>query len=753
MREFTYEIGPQGAQDRAKQFMGNDIVRGIVELVTNSDSAYTALGSNQPSARPISIIVNPSERWFEVRDRAGGMSPKIAEEKFTQGGVTSNEGQRGYFGLGAKDCAVFGSLTLKTIDKDDKYTEVSIPGNFVDCYLDSRKATQEHYKVIHGSSRSKAGTLVRIDVDKPAVGGARMPRFDNLLKELRTHYALRALHQRNKVILKIVSKGDTRTEKLSYPGFPWENYSSQIIYEGTIEVGGYSQSQPTLRLFQLSDPVEGNPNLETFEGFVLIRTEDIADYGFTLGGLEGRDHAKRIAGLLNDDHLQTLLRQYRKDGASDRNPRPVVSQDRRPRHGGLDPDHPYTKALFDGLRPILQKALKSIQSEFRGSERSGISQALQKANAEAGRQLSQMLDIGGGPTPRPLPDGFYFLPTSKVLKQSSTSWDSLSLYLIGATDNAENTRIKLQLKDKNTCEIDSAVVNLRARPGNNRGYRASVRLRARSMLGDTTISALMNGKVAKATVSVVENPPPPIQLQFEHSKYTVQPSRRRTVRVLIPESLLDDTNATDINLSLGDSGDGIVVRGPSILTIDDCDFDSGRIAYIASFQIEGRQIGAKARLKATYGSHQTQALLSVGRGTLRVFFDDNEKSPPNQRAKVYNIGEPCSNGSHENELCLHIFARHPRINPYLGEPQEESDGISWNLNDSPGFRAMYADCIAEAMAEFQLTGADIYSSKPPEEIFDSFWSTKKQILTVMHQVYIDDMQWKSQASLSKLTSE
>ena len=45
MQQFTYKIGAQGAQDRAKQFMANDIVLGIVELVTNSDAAYTALAA------------------------------------------------------------------------------------------------------------------------------------------------------------------------------------------------------------------------------------------------------------------------------------------------------------------------------------------------------------------------------------------------------------------------------------------------------------------------------------------------------------------------------------------------------------------------------------------------------------------------------------------------------------------------------------------------------------------------------------
>ena len=66
--------------------------------------------------------------------------------------------------------------------------------------------------------------------------------------------------------------------------------------------------------------------------------------------------------------------------------------------------------------------------------------------------------------------------------------------------------------------------------------------------------------------------------------------------------------------------------------------------------------------------------------------------------KSMTQGEPCSTNSHKNELCLHVFARHPRLNPYLGEPRETADGIFWSLNDSPGFRSMYAECVAEAVA-------------------------------------------------------
>ena len=53
-------------------------------------------------------------------------------------------------------------------------------------------------------------------------------------------------------------------------------------------------------------------------------------------------------------------------------------------------------------------------------KRSDISEALQLANDEAGRRLSQILDAEGqAPTPKPLPEGFYFLPSSKALKNKA----------------------------------------------------------------------------------------------------------------------------------------------------------------------------------------------------------------------------------------------------------------------------------------------------------------------------------------------
>ena len=749
MKRFTYKIGAQGARDRARHFMGNYLVRGIVELITNSDAAYTAQGADQPKQRPIVVVVNAASRYIEVRDRAGGMSPKVVQDKFTEGGATSEEGQRGYFGLGAKDCAAFGSLIVKTIDGKGRFSEVHIPGDFENCEWDSRKATDADYKEIHRASRRRTGTVVRIGVDSAKEGGASLPRFQTLIQELRTHYALRSLHERNSV--NVITEGGTKKQNqhLVYPGSPSESNIAERIHEGTLEIDNYPDSRPHLRLSKLQEPVPGNISSETFEGFILVGTEGIADYGFTLAGLENRDHGKRLVGRLNDPYIQDLLKDYRQRGPSELNPRPVVSQDRRYNNGGLDSSHPYAEALFNALRPILQAALGQIQAESRSSERVGISEALEAANEEAGRQLSQILDAEGEtPLAKPLPSGFYFLPKSKVLARSRTNWETISIYWIpdSPDESPPDENVRLTLGSENVCVIEASPVALRRRLGVKQGYRASIRLRGMGKLGRTTLSASLDRDIAAASILVGDTPTPPLLFDFERSRYTVQPSSRRMVKLVLPEALIDDVADVDATVRLVISGasDGVVIRGPQSRNIFDCTFDTERVAYLVPFQLEGRQVGARASLKATFQDHEAEAAITVGGGTIRVFLDDNATAPPNERAKVYEEDELCTVEEHHGELCLHVFARHQRINPYLGVPHDSPNGIFWNLNDSPGFRAMYADCIAEAVAHYQVAHSDSPESPSPSAVLSSLWEEKKKSLAIMHRIYIDDAAWKSQ---------
>ena len=256
----------------------------------------------------------------------------------------------------------------------------------------------------------------------------------------------------------------------------------------------------------------------------------------------------------------------------------------------------------------------------------------------------------------------------------------------------------------------------------------------------------LDGATAAASIVVGDAPTPPLLFDFERSRYTVQPSSRRMVKLVLPEALIDDVADMDatVRLSISGASDGVVIRGPQSWSVFDCTFDTERVAYLVPFQLEGRQVGARTSLKATFQEHEAEAAITVGGGAIRVFLDDNATSPPDERAKVYEEDEPCTAEEHHSELCLHVFAHHPRINPYLGEPHDSPNGIFWDLNDSPGFRAMYADCIAEAVAHYQVTHSDSPESPSPSVVLSSLWEAKKRALAVMHRIYIDDAAWKSQ---------
>ena len=106
----------------AVEAMGGNIIRGIIELVTNSDDAYVDV-TNGPKQKKIIIEVEHKrgKPWkVVVRDRATGMSAKDLEEKITKlgkrtSGFERGENKRGNLGRGAKDVTAFGNVDFFSI--------------------------------------------------------------------------------------------------------------------------------------------------------------------------------------------------------------------------------------------------------------------------------------------------------------------------------------------------------------------------------------------------------------------------------------------------------------------------------------------------------------------------------------------------------------------------------------------------------------------------------------------------------------
>lgn len=120
-REGTVQYSGRAFHQDATGAMRGDIVRGLIELITNSDDAYAALDDGRGGKIVVEVEHRRNQSWkVVVRDRASGMSAETMEQRLTQlggrtSGFESGQDRRGNLGRGAKDLAAFGDVTFFSI--------------------------------------------------------------------------------------------------------------------------------------------------------------------------------------------------------------------------------------------------------------------------------------------------------------------------------------------------------------------------------------------------------------------------------------------------------------------------------------------------------------------------------------------------------------------------------------------------------------------------------------------------------------
>ena len=110
MKSGQLEYTARARRQDSSQAMDNDLMNALVELLTNADDAYLR---NSDYTSPIFVACDKAR--LVVIDEAGGLSFPDMLNCFTKEGVdTHTDGvtTRGLFGRGAKDCAIFGSITF-----------------------------------------------------------------------------------------------------------------------------------------------------------------------------------------------------------------------------------------------------------------------------------------------------------------------------------------------------------------------------------------------------------------------------------------------------------------------------------------------------------------------------------------------------------------------------------------------------------------------------------------------------------------
>jgi|FLYL01.1.fsa_nt_gi hypothetical protein len=691
--QFRYTT--RGMRIDALAALEKSVVRGLVELITNADDAYRRM-ARAPGRAKILVEVERGGRGrnhvLRVKDRACGMTRDELVDNFSEGGrsteAESNDGLRGFFGLGAKHCAAFGRLVVETI-KEGWYSKFVMDSSFQwqalarDTGWHRRALPEDRQRL--GIPDNGSGTCVTVEVNAEEF---RLPRFDILCRELQSYYSLRDINSdtAKEIIIVDVGRRDQRRIRYSYPR------GGETQFDGKLEIPEYADAAPHLVVDLFPEPFSGTLSDPTYQGGILIKSSR-AIHGITLFGLEGNPYARRLSGRLIDPYLDVLLdewnqRESQGEQHSPQNPFPVINRQRKPTHGGLEQQHPYVQALWAQARSVLDRLVDSIAEREQAASREIISESTRAAFGKLAPLLGRFIDeeleeATGGPGNR-RPTGIRIIPPRLVMQPGQEK--SAALYYSHPDNPPPTGTIQCRLVG-DAVEILLAPREFTGELDEEGWYHEHQLIKVRALeLGSAAVHLTLGESSSVLTVEVGNVPPPtPIDFGFERQSYTLRLGARKLLVVRVP---LDDMTAHGDRVQVTLQGDAEVVLVSSPIAVARLDPELG--CGIARFQVEARSVRATAVAEATLGPLSARARLRVRQdaGTaLAVEFNDTvQPSISLERAAVRE---------RDGSKVLEIYTRHPLVAPLL-EPEPETQ------QNSPVFRTMEAEMITFAVVQYVL---------------------------------------------------
>lgn len=696
---------PRYLRRNASRAMAGYLLRGLIELVTNSrDSAYRLLATAGSSATILRCAVEieycrePEGIRFVIRDRFEGMSAEMMQHRLLQYGNAASEYAggglvRGMNARGAKDVAVLGTIRYESI-RDGKVAECVIREAMYRPPSERVATEADRARLEIGSGNGTAVTLNPF----PDVS---IPNFETLARDLEHHVEIRYCPPgapRVGLVMREVKNGRTRKERdlVGYtpPGEP--------VLEQEIPLPEYSRygEAAQLRLFRASEPLQVGGNavsrLWRSEAGILVadgRTAHDITW-FRARGAEGAA-ARHLWGTLTVPQVPGLLLEYEgweqkreadpTIAANPLNPVQVTDPDRF----GLNEEHPFIRLLGDRVRPVIEQALASLESDLTPSAQERVSTELRQALRSVGQKLAHALEVTEGSTrgSNQIPRGLSVIPAGLRLEVGQTK--RLGIYLRGdPVPQPEPIRCNAETRNRSISFGGSAVIlePVVDQPGLHRGFLevTGVELTPSALIsvsaGDhATLVKVSVREPARGTVSLDRD------LQFSQRRYTSVPGRRKHVEVFADASLIGRTVSLDIR------GFGVGLDSSSA----ELRMDKGRGIAVASFTAEAAA-RALGKLEAECGELKDHAQIAfeplASDPEIQFLFTDRKDFGPGRRFQ-WDIEAPDR---------LLIAAKHSTLSRLLGNDLDSQTGEKWPGQHAPQTRAALAEIIAEAYVARRL---------------------------------------------------
>ena len=478
---------------QADQAIKKDVIRALVELITNSDDSYNRLEARDREVEG-RIIVDvqrrrQSESVLTVRDYGEGMDGLLLDKALgvyadETSGYDFGEPVRGLFGRGVKD-AILGlgeGAVTGIIDNQEHRAQLRME--------EGRPHYRAEEPIDLGLNTIPNSTTVEVKVTRDDI---RIPQKDNLRKQLILHYGLRDILSNNsrKVIVRNV---DGRGKPVEENKLAYQYPVGTLSKETTLSIPKFDTSCKMV-LYKAAEPLDTPREAGYNAQAGLLVKSKYAILDNTLLRFDGDPNAQRFYGSVTCSYLDDLLL----------NKEPILTATR----DGLDRSHPFVKELFsvceDFLDPFVQEEANRVQREVYRAQNQELKQkletALDRLNEIAREELAELdtMPASGPRDPREPEAGFGFMPEYSSIhtgRKASITLRSLSRVIPEwsiATIESNNPNVSVLTPE----------VTLKSRKDFDWLCEAKVNIEGVQVGADAIITAQCEGLTAEGYVRVV----------------------------------------------------------------------------------------------------------------------------------------------------------------------------------------------------------------------------------------------------------
>jgi hypothetical protein len=701
-QEGRVEYTDRAFSQDAQQAMRGEIVRGLIELITNSDDAYVdvELSRGHPGRILVQVEHRKNQPWrVIVRDRATGIKDlvgRITKLGGRSSGFEEGRQKRGNLGRGAKDLAAFGPVTFRTVH-DGQFSELVLrPDGSWKELVPPRKAIEADRSLV-GAIRG-SGTMVEIVVDPQF----RCPRHDTLNTALSTHFALRDIMSDplRKVLLSNLNTEQEDQLCYEYP-------DQDVVVDQDVELPEYGSSAQ-LRIWRLPERCDEGPWDNSRPSGILIKGER-AIYENTLFDLENNMHSGWFGGELQCALIDELARDFddrlQQGWAPDTmNPVNPVLRGR----DGLERNHPVYASIRAAVQPHLARLVAMEAERAEAEEDRSVSRETRRALDAVARELGRMIneemkdieaeELAGLPDQGEPPD-IQVVPEEAYAYQG----EDRTLTVAVRRDRASvGDPVSVSMSPEGVLELLTAGPTLGEHRRREDVLVTQVRLRPVLVGEMTMVTVCHEGACGEAIVMVrpqrevePEVDFTPEALEFERERYRIGWKKTRALALHAQGQVVDEQGS---RVTVTSSDDGVVVRTPSL----DLEYDEVKGHFVGEVDVEARSLGAKAEIVAKCGDASATTNVLVSRKEeapgLRVKFDDEPSGY--WRGLIETT---------DGVTTIRVMTSHPSVRPYLGRGLRHQD--------TPMCREMIAEIVADTAARKVVQ--DLYRMRGTVEDFDS----------------------------------